>query len=91
MEGEPSLFSPFADDTTLIADNKSRKRKHRGGKQVQVLMVEINYYCREEIRRHVMLRTTAITGLSKILEYSKATETIMVEAMYGCESWTLKK
>ena len=56
--------------------------------------------CSHEIKRHLLVRRTAMTNLDSILksrDVTLPTKVHLVKAMffpvvmYGCESWTIKK
>ena len=50
--------------------------------------------CSLEIKRHLLLGRKAMTNLDSILksrDISLPTRVRLVKAMYGCESWTVKK
>ena len=56
--------------------------------------------CSHEIKRHLLLERKAMTNLGNILKCRETTSLMKVRivkalvfpiAMYGCESWTIKK
>ena len=50
--------------------------------------------CSHEIKRHLLLGRKAISNLDSILESrytTLSTKVHLVKAVYGCESWTIKK
>ena len=50
--------------------------------------------CRHEIKRHLLFGRKVMTNLDSILksrDFTLPTKVHLVKAMYGCESWTIKK
>ena len=50
--------------------------------------------CSHEIKRHLLLGRKVITNLDSIFksrDITLPTKVRLVQAMYGCESWTVKK
>ena len=50
--------------------------------------------CSHEMKRHLLLERKAMTNLDNILQsrdITLLTNVLLVKAVYGCESWTIKK
>ena len=62
--------------------------------------ITVDSDCSHEIKRHVFLERKAMTNLHSVLKSRDITlptkvhvvkATVFLVAMYGCESWTIKK
>ena len=89
----------YADDTTLMAENKEELKsllmKVRVGSKITA-----DGDCSHEIKRHLFLGRKVMTNLDSILksrDITLPTKFHLIKAMvfpvvmYGCESWTIKK